>query len=344
LNGVVKYRRGDGFVELQEVEEVPPAPDQVKIEVKVAGICGSDLHIYHDEINIPIRPPVVVGHEFSGVVVEVGAEVDRVRVGDRVTAEPSAYVCGRCRYCRTGYYNLCPERRITGYWTHGAFAEYCTVPGWVVHRLPENVDFLAGALTEPLACCVHGVIEQTGISAGDVVAIVGPGAIGLLSLQLALAEGGTVVVCGTSDDVERLRLASDLGAAVILDVETDDTVERIEEMTEGYGADIVLECSGAAPGARLALDLVRKRGKYTQMGLFGHPIEIDFERIAFKELQVTGFVSQRRPAWERALKLMQNGQVRTDALVTHELPLKEWARAFDMFERREGVKIVLRPE
>ena len=341
---MVKYKRGDGFVELRDVEEVPPSTDQVKIEVKAAGICGSDLHIYHDEINIPIRVPVVIGHEFSGVVVEVGAEVDRVQVGDRVTAEPSAYVCGRCRYCRNGYYNLCPARRITGYWAHGAFAAYCTVPGWVMHRLPDNVDFLAGALTEPLACCVHGVIEQTGISAGDVVAIIGPGAIGLLSLQLALAEGGTVLVCGTSGDAARLQIARDLGAAAIFDVGTDDPVKRIEEMTAGYGADVVLECSGAAPGAGLALQCVRKRGKYTQMGLFGHPIEIDFERIAFKELQVTGFISQRRPAWERALKLMESGKVRTDALVTDELPLSEWKRSFDMFERREGVKIVLRPE
>ena len=116
MKGVVKYRRGKGFVELREVEETPPLPNQVKIEVKASGICGSDIHIWNADINIPIRTPVVLGHEFSGVVVEKGTGVsDDVRIGDRVTGEPSAYVCGRCRYCRSEHYNLCPERKILGY-------------------------------------------------------------------------------------------------------------------------------------------------------------------------------------------------------------------------------------
>lgn len=344
MKGVVKYARGDGFVELREVKDLPPASDQVKIEVKASGICGSDLHIFHDDINNPIRTPVVLGHEFSGTVVEKGAEArgDDIEIGDRVTAEPSGHICGRCRYCLSGYYNLCPERKVIGYWFNGSFTRYCNAP--FVHKLPDNVTFKAGAITELLACCVHGVIEQTGVSAGDFVAITGPGPLGILSALVAMAEGGVVMLSGTSADAHRLKLAEELGVHHTVDIEACDAVQRVRELTQGYGADIVLECAGAAAAARMALEMVRKRGKYTQMGLFGRPIEIDFEQIAFKEIQVNGFVSQRRPAWERALDLMQRGVVPTERLITHEFPLHEWQRAFEMFEKKEGIKLILLPE
>lgn len=342
MRGVVKYARGDGYVDLRDVEEIPPAPNQVKIEVKASGICGSDLHIYHDRIKIPIRPPVVIGHEFSGVVVDKGDKVDDdIKIGDRVTGEPSIEICGKCRYCRNEYYNLCSDRKVLGYWFNGCFARYCNVT--FVHKLPDNVSFEAGAMTELLACCVHGVIEQTGVSAGDFVAITGPGPVGLFAAQVALAEGGVVMVCGTSADQHRLKLAEELGVHHVLNIDEDDSVKRVKELTEGYGADVVLECSGFPAAARMALDMVRKQGKYTQMGLFGGPIEIDFEKIAFKEIQVTGFVSQRRPAWKRALSLMGRRVIQVEKLISHRFPLDEWREAFDLFERKEGIKLILIP-
>jgi L-iditol 2-dehydrogenase len=343
MKGVVKFARGDGYVDLREVAETPPRPNQLKIEVKASGICGSDLHIFHDTIKIPMRPPVVMGHEFSGVVVEKGAEADdEIKVGDRVTGEPSVEICGKCRYCRSEYYNLCSERKVMGYWHNGCFARYCNVT--FAHKLPENVSFEAGAMTELLACCVHGVIEQTGVSAGDFVAVTGPGPVGLFAAQLALAEGGVVMVCGVPGDEQRLKLAQELGAQHVLNVGREDVLQRVRELTGGYGADVVLECSGSAAAANLALDLVRKRGKYTQLGLFGRPIEIDFEKIVFKEIQATGSVSQRRPAWKRALSLMGRGVVKSERLVSHRFPLAEWKKAFDLFEAKEGIKLVLIPE
>jgi len=343
MKGVVKYARGNGFVELRQVEEHPPGPDQVKIEVKASGICGSDLHIYHDTINYNIRTPVVLGHEFSGVVVEKGAEVgDEVSVGDRVTGEPSIYICGRCEYCLSEHYNLCSERQVMGYWHDGGFAPYCSAT--FVHRLPDNVSFEAGALTELLACCVHSVIEQAGVTAGDFVAITGPGPVGLFAALVALAEGGTVMVCGTSRDGERLRLAEELGVHYAVDIDAQDPVARVRELTGGYGADVVVECAGVGPAMGLALELVRKRGKLSQMGLPGAPVEIDFEKIAFKELQVSGGIGQRRPAWKRSLKLMERGFIPSEKLISHQFPLEEWERAFEMAENQEGVKLLLRPE
>ena len=344
MKGVVKYQRGDGFTALRDVDVREPNANEVLIEVHSAGICGSDLHIHHDHINLPMRPPVVIGHEFSGTIIATGSGVSRVKVGDRVTVEPTFSICDRCDYCRSGFYNLCNQREIIGYWHNGAFAKYCTAPEHGLHKLPENVDLTAGSLTEPVACCVHGVIEQTQVSAGDLVVITGPGTIGLLSLQIAKAEGGIVAVCGTSVDATRLKRAAELGAALTIDVEKEDAVEIIKAHTNGYGADVVLECSGAEPAASLGIALARRRGKYTQMGLFGNPIKVDFEQIAFKELQVTGFISQKKTAWERALKLMAHGMVSTKALITHEMPISEWQEAFDLFEKREGLKLMLRPE
>jgi len=343
MKGLVKYKRGDGFLEIQEVEDEKPAPNQIKIEVKSSGICGSDVHIYHDAIKIPIKPPVVIGHEFSGIVVEKGSEVgDEIKIGDRVTAEPSAYVCGVCRYCRSEFYNLCPERRIIGYTANGSFTQYCNAI--FVHKLPDNVSFKAGAITELLAGCVHGVIEQTGVSAGDFVVVVGPGPLGLFAAQVAMAEGGVVAVCGTSADASRLKLAAQLDVHYTLNIDECDAVQWVRDMTEGYGADVVMECAGAPSAASMALEMVRKRGKYTQMGLFGRPIEIDFEKIAFKEIKVNGFVSHRRPSWKRALNLMERGVIQNERLITHEFPLHEWKKAFELMEKKECVKIVLMPE
>jgi len=343
VKGVVKYASGDGFVELRDVEETAPAPNQVKIEVKASGLCGSDLHIYHGDINIAMRPPVVIGHEFSGVVVDKGSDAaEGINIGDRVTGEPSVTICGKCRYCRSGHYNLCPDRKLLGYWFNGSFARYTNVT--FVHKLPDNVSFAAGAITELLACCVHGVVEQTGISAGDFVLVTGPGPAGLFSASVALAEGGIVAVCGTPVDRHRLKLAEDLGVHYTFDVEKQNVVKQIQELTGGYGADVVLECSGVPAAARLALEVVRKRGKYTQIGLFGRPIEIDFERVAFKEIQVHGSVSHRRPVWERSLSLMERGAVQNERLISHTFPLREWKAAFEMSERKEGVKLLLIPE
>lgn len=343
MQGVVKCARGHGHVELRDIDLGPPGPRQVKVEVRAAGICGSDLHIYHDTINYNIRTPVVMGHEFSGVVVDKGSEVgDDIALGDRVTGEPSIHICGACDYCRSGHYNMCPSRQVMGYYHDGCFAPY--VNATFVHKLPESVDFAAGALTELLACCVHSVIEQAGVTAGDLVAVIGPGPVGLFAALVAMAEGGSVVLCGTSRDGERLRYAVDeLAVAHTIDVQADDAVARVGELSGGYGADVVIECAGAALAIDLALEVVRKRGAVSLMGLPGEKVLIDAEKIAYKELRVSGGIGQRRTAWERSLKLMARGIIDNRTLISHELSLGQWQRGFEMMEAQEGLKVLLRP-
>jgi L-iditol 2-dehydrogenase len=230
-----------------------------------------------------------------------------------------------------------------GYAVDGCFARYCVVNQRQVHLLPENVDFLAGALTEPLACCVHAVLELTTISAGDVVLLTGPGPIGLLCLQLVKAAGGYAVMCGTSQDEERLALAGRFGADRVVNVETENTLELIGRLTGSQGADVFVECAGAPAAARLGLEVTRRGGQYTQVGLFPRPFELKFDLIAYKELRVTGSLGQRWTSWQRALALMAQGQVDTRSLVSHVLPLTEWREAFRLFEEKEGLKIVLEP-
>ena len=341
MKAVVKFKKGEGNIEIQEADEPIAGRNEIKIEVKAAGICGTDIHIYHEEFKS--NPPVILGHEFCGIVAEVGDNVTEFKVGDRVTAETAAKVCGKCLYCKTGNYNLCPERLGLGYGVNGAFTKYCVVRKEIVHFLPDNVDFVSGALCEPLSCAVHGALEQTDILPGDIVVITGPGAIGLLTLQLSKLAGGFVVVLGLSADKDRLSLAKELGADMVVNIEEENPEKVIKMLSKNYGADVILECSGAPTAAELGLKLVRKRGQYTQMGLFGRPINIDFEQIAYKEIQVTGFISQNWKSWERAIDLLRKGRIPTKALVTDTLSIMDWKKGFEKFEKKQGIKIILLP-
>jgi L-iditol 2-dehydrogenase len=341
MKAVVKTAPGVGNIEVLDIAEPEAPAGHVKIAVRAAGICGTDLHIYHDEFRT--FPPVVLGHEISGQVAEVGQGVERVHPGDRVTTETYFSTCGVCRFCRSGRINLCPHRRSIGSAVNGGFTSYLIVPESNVHLLPNGVSYLAGALTEPLACVVHGALELPRLLPGDLAVIAGPGAIGLLTLQVVRAAGARAIVLGTDADAHRLHMASDLGAEAVLNVQRDDYRAAIEERTDGLGADIVYECSGAGPAAAMLLELVRRGGRYAQIGLFGKPVAWDLDMVCYKELGVTGSNASVPSAWERALALMAEGSVLTEPLVSEVFPLTEWRTAFDVFERRSALKTVLQP-
>lgn len=339
MKAVVKYARGVSNVDLRDVPEPKAGPGQVVVEVKAAGVCGTDIHIYHDEYAS--RPPVVLGHELAGIVAECGPGATAFAPGDRVTSRTYFYTCGKCRYCQTGRNNLCASRLSIGSGVNGAMAKYVLVPEDNLHRLPDNVGFLGGALTEPLACCVRAVLEANKPMPHEEVLVVGPGAIGLLTLQLVKACGARATIIGTPADEQRLALAEQLGADEI--VLTSHLAGLAARLGDG-GFDSVLECSGAAGGVETALRLVRKGGRYTQVGLTGKKVDFDIDQIVYKEIEFTGTFAQVWSVWEPALRLMASGVVRTEPLVSHRFPLSRWQEAFDTFARREGVKILLEPE
>ncbi|MBE7555525.1 MAG: zinc-binding dehydrogenase [Anaerolineales bacterium] len=340
MKGVAKIAPGEGNVALVDAPEPQVLPRHVLIEVKAAGICGTDLHIYHDEFKS--TPPVIMGHEVAGVVVEVGEGVESCRPGDRVTSETYFYVCGQCQFCREGLINLCPSRRSIGSRANGAFTRYLLVPQQNIHHLPDSVDEQAGALTEPLACCVRA-LELTRVEPGETAVISGPGAIGLLMMQVVKAAGARVIVLGTNADEARLEKAAQIGADFVFNIQTADTLTTIREMTNGLGADVVFECAGAAPSAQHCLDLVRRQGRYAQVGLFGKPIAWDLEQVCYKELKVSGSNATVPSAWRKAVALLATGQVQVGPLISNVMPISEWQHAFNLFEQRQGHKIILTP-
>jgi L-iditol 2-dehydrogenase len=339
---VRKTGRGVGNVEIQEVKEPRPDADQVVIAVNSAGICGTDLHIYLDEFET--YPPVTIGHELAGEIVELGPNVSGWNVGDRVTTETYFYTCGHCSHCRCGRRNLCVKRRSIGSKQDGAFAPYLVTPASNLHRIPDELDLESAALTEPLACTVHGVIETAQVRAGDNVAITGPGPIGLLALQLAKGAGATVIVIGTDQDTERLRMAEGLGADGAINVQqVADIVEAAGDIFHSEGADLVIECSGAAPAAKTLSDLARRGGRFCQMGLYGKPITFDQDAVCYKELVVTGTNASVASAWPRALKLLAEKKVDAKRLITHRYTILEWDKALEVMKNKEGVKVLLKP-
>jgi L-iditol 2-dehydrogenase len=342
MKAVMKVAPGVGHVELRDIDEPRPSANQVTIQVKAAGICGTDLHIFRDEFRS--WPPVVLGHEVSGEIVEVGDGVDPSLLGRRVTTETYFSTCGACAYCRAGRANLCLNRRSIGSAVNGGFTNFVVVPARNVHALPESVDFDAGALTEPLACVCHAVLTTPTVSAGDVAVIAGPGAIGLLTLQVVRAAGATTVVLGMHGDEQRMQLARELGADHVINVSVDRPDERVRDLTpEGLGADVVYECSGAGPAAQQLLTLARRGARYVQIGLFGKSVAWDLDQVCFRELTVTGSNASVPGAWTRALQLLESGQVDTRPLITARYPVTEWEQAFEGFERKTAIKTLLTP-
>jgi L-iditol 2-dehydrogenase len=341
MKAVVKTRKGVGNVEYIDFPEQDPWPGSVKIQVKATGICGTDLHIFRDEF--PSIPPVVLGHEFGGQIVAVGPGVKNYKVGDRVMSELPVAPCGRCRYCKTGFLNLCMNRKGLGWSANGSFAEYVIAEEQVLHRIPDQLDYEEAALCEPLAVASYGVIELTGVKAGDIVYVAGPGPIGLLAAQVARAEGAVVVIGGIGADQKRLDLAGRLGIDHIVNVENEDPSIILNRLTQNLGADVVFECSGAGASSLQCLNSVRKGGKYTQMGLFGKPVQMDFDRIVTKEVNVQGVFSSNWRAWDRALRLVTQDRIELKPLVSHRFPLSQWRTAFDLLWSREGLKILLFP-
>ena len=344
MKAIVKYQLGDGYIELRDVPEPEPGEGQVKIAVHAAGICGSDLHIWRGDIGIPVRTPVVLGHEFSGVITALGSGVTGLEVGQRVTAENSHSVCGRCEYCMTGDYNLCEQRLATGYAYDGAFAPYCVVPAERIHILPDTIDFLSGALSDPSACAYRAVCEKAAVDPGDTVLILGVGPMGLFSTQYAKLSGGRIILAGTTADTARLEIGQELGADKTVDVTQPDAVDNIKRFAGSRGIDVVLECSGAPDAARLGLDLIKKRGRLVLVGIYGKPFELDFEQILYKELVVKGMFSHKYEAWQKAIALAAQGHIKAKPLITDILSLSEWEKGFRRFAERKALKVIFEPQ
>jgi len=340
MKALVKTAAGVGNLEVREILEPEPEPDQLKIAVKVGAICGTDIHIHDDEYTN--CPPVVLGHEMSGVVVKVGDDVTRFKEGDRVTSETFKYTCGRCRFCQTDLIGLCVDRRSMGVHVDGAFAEYVCQREESLHRLPDNVDFEAGSMSEPTAVAVRAMCEPAKISPGDVVLLSGPGPVGLLCLQAAKSLGATVLLVGAAGDENGLALGKKLGADAVINVATD-SLDLVLDRTGGLGADIAVEYGASNTSLDQCITFARQGAQLVLVGLFGHPIDVNLDQAVIKELTILPSFTYRHETWERAIELIGTDKIQTAPLVSGRFPLTEWKRAFATVRGRQGSKLLLLP-
>jgi len=344
MKAVVKYGKGKGLVEIREVPEPKIKEDEVLIEVKAVSVCGSDLHIYHD--SHPYWPPMILGHEFSGVIAEVGKEVKDWNVGDRIVTETRTGSCGICYTCQSGHPQACEQKRPYGIGIDGAYTKYVAGPARLLHRLPDSISFEAGAVIEPMAVCITSIIERSQLQAGESVVITGPGPIGLISLTIAKAAGARMVaVTGTNaDEGMRFQKARELGADVTINAEKENPIERVLQLTGWLGSDILIETSGSGKAISQAFEMVRRYGRVCAIGISGkEEVPIPYDRGIFKALRYDFCFSSSWTAWEKAIGMISKGLLPAEKLITHKLPLEKWEEAFHLLENLQAAKVILIP-
>ena len=324
---VIKAGLGPENVRLEPVPRPESLPGTAIVRVIATGICGTDIHIAHDEY--PCETPVVMGHEILGEVVAVGDAADDAWLGARVACETYYSTCETCDWCRAGRRNLCPNRRSLGSFENGGFASLVRMPVINLHRLPEGLGELDGVLSEPLACVTQCLMGPPVVNAGDTVLVTGPGAMGQLAAQVARAMGGNVLLAGLEKDADRLAIAADLG---------------IRTTTEAAPADIfdvVIECSGSAPGAAVALRAAKRSARYVQVGIFGRDVTLPIDLILYKELTMSSGFASTPTSWRRAMLLIEQGLVTLGPLVTRQVAITDWELAFAAAQAGEGIKTVV---
>lgn len=340
MKAIVKTTRAAG-AELQEIATPAPPHDGALVRIKSVSICGTDFHVYNWDAWAAhrVQPPVVMGHEWAGEVVEVGPEATSLRVGDYVSGE-SHKVCGHCLQCRTGQGHVCQNTRIFGVDTQGCFAEYFAVPEASVIKNDPRVPPEIACMQDPLGNAVHAVLAGDVI--GRSVAILGCGPIGLFAIAVSKAVGaGPVWASDTT--LYRLQLARKVGADHVAQVPGEDVEAMIKDATDGQGADVVLEMSGAPVAVQQAMRIARPGGRVSLMGLPSGPVSLDVaEDIIFKGLTVQGIVGRRLyQTWYTMKSLLATGNLDVSPILTHRLSFTEYAAGMELMRSGQCGKVVL---
>lgn len=332
-------------LEFTEMPEPVFGDEDVLVRVRACGICGSDIHGMDGSSGRRI-PPLIMGHEASGVIEATGAKVSRWKPGDRVTFD-SMVSCGKCHFCRRGEINLCDARQVLGvstgeYRRHGAFAEFVTVPQHILYALPDNVSFEHAAMVEPVSVAVHA-LEVTPVQMGDTAVVVGAGMIGLLTIQAARVAGASRVFAIDLDDA-KLALAKTLGADEGFNPKSCDPVKEVLDRTGGRGADIALEAVGATEPVKTAIAVTRKGGTVTLIGNITPKIELNLQSVVTREIRLQGTCGSCGE-YPVCIDLMSRGLIQVDPIISARAPLAEGAAWFQKLYNHEPnlMKVVLQP-
>ncbi|UCF99552.1 MAG: alcohol dehydrogenase catalytic domain-containing protein [Spirochaetaceae bacterium] len=338
MKAIVKTDQKAGSFAVKDIPVPKPKAMEVLIQIKATGLCYTDMSILNGQYKgrKPVPIPMIMGHEGAGIIAEVGAEVSTLEVGQRVGFEALGG-CGRCYNCRTGNKNMCTDWNHIGITYDGTFAEYMVIPESLLHVLPDDVEFADAALLEPLGLVVRS-IEHIQPVIGESAVIVGPGTVGLLHLQALIAAGvSKLIVVGLDVDKFRFGIAEKLGATHIVNGSKEDPVDAVLNITDGLGADIVVETASSPKVWDFLLDIVAAKGRISPFGLYP---ESGFKPLALirKGVTIYGDVAFLQRHFIRAIRWLESGKVSGQALVTKRFSLDQAQEAFDAFKHKETVK------
>ncbi len=327
---------GDKTVRTEPAEPLEPGPGEVQIAVAYTGLCGTDLHIVHGNMDARVKQPLVFGHEMSGTVAAVGSDVTAVSPGDRVTVMPLDWD-GTCPACLAGHQHLCHHLNFIGIDSPGSLQELWTVPEHVVVRLPDDASLRHAALVEPVAVAAHDV-RRSELSSGDKVVVLGGGPIGVLIATVARHAGADVRV--SEVDPTRLQQVEALGFRT-LNAADEDVEATVTEWTSGAGADVVFEVSGAPAAVLAATALAKVRGTIVVVAIHPTPRPVDLQRVFWRELRILGARVYEREDFDRAVQLIVDGVIPADELITDVVPLEATAEAFARLEAGTAMKMLV---
>ncbi len=330
------FYEGIEQIRIGECVPVVPAADEVQIRVSHCGICGTDLHLFHGAMDHRVTKPAIIGHEMSGVIESVGANVTGWTAGDRVTVRPLDS-CGACPACKNGHSHICQKLKFIGIDRPGAMQKLWTVPAHTLHRLPETLSLKEGALIEPIAVACHDV-RLGEVKESEFVVVLGGGPIGTLIALVAQHKGARVLVSELNPF--RIRMLRDFGIEVVNPAETD-LVALVEEQTGGAGADVVFEVSSSKAGAEMMTKLPRVRGRIVVVAIFSQPPPVDLFKFFWREISLRGARVYEAQDFEEAIGLAAAGALPLDQLITNVCPLEQLEWGIRQLEKGGEVMKVL---
>jgi alcohol dehydrogenase/L-iditol 2-dehydrogenase len=345
MPAVVNYAPEPHSVELREVPVPEIGDTDVLLAVQAVGVCGTDIHLaYEQNKSGKVEYPVIMGHEFGGVIVQAGKNVRGFKEGDRVVSETAAVIDESSPFVHRGLYNLDPGRRGFGFRVDGAMTHYTKVPERTLHHIPATLPFELAALTEPCCVAFNATCGNARILPGDAVAVIGPGPIGLLCTAMAkLAGAGELVVIGTPADTYRLQVAEQLGATATLGAKGEDVVAWTRSLRDGHGFEVVIDAAGVSATLKLAIDIVRPAGQIGKVGWGPQPLNFSLDPLVRKAVTLQGSFSHNWPIWERVIRLLASGQLNLGPEFSRIFPLAEWHNAFEAMHSGDIIKAVLLP-
>lgn len=353
MKAVVKYGYGKYETELRDVPIPEIGDDDLLIEVKAAGVCGSDIAFDNGQHKEILNPPVVLGHEFSGVIAKVGKNVTDWKVGERVVSDNTGEVCGHCYACNTSDYLSCPERKGIGYGMDGGFTNYVKILGKTLARVPSSLlripdcmSFEEAAILDPACNGYMAVVQEAKVMPGDFVAVFGVGALGLFSIQAARAAGAAkiIAIALSSDGDDRFEMARHCGATHIVKSDKEDCRAKVMELTNNEGVSCVVDAAGVNVVMPTIIDILRTAGIIVKIGYDHNPYTNSLDPFVDGAKALKGHFGYDWVSWRNVMNLVEAGKFDLKCMISHKMQVSQFREAFDMVRRKESIKIILYPD